>query len=600
MQKEVMKDEVLKKKRSNPITFADYFKIDENKLKELGVFNPILNFDTKFFVEPLLLKTSSSEIVKQSYANYHNFFIVVLKALRRSDKKNDMPWNIAKGRLNFPEYKDTCIGYGGDSINGSGSGKGLNDKILNRMKEIADISDEPDILPYTSLLENGIGGDRISDMVQTIIDEDICKYTVDVMGKIGLTGDFKYVAESGVVYFLPTNIYSHCPVKLLPKDILSDLPIADNFEDWVLNVSQVNENLRKRVNKDLGEAWKDLTKEERKKSLLEKIKTDRDFFLEVVRAVKEASLGHYDIDEDSKGLYKWLKDSKYLIKLSTLNVNQNFEETPEAFALEVKRMIIHFQNLIEESANGLFWGKSGEKLVHAHEFYSQMVFNMVCEYFLSLVSSKIEITRIIDEKSKEVVSEFAFKNFKIFVYLKHSDNKSLENSYKSKLQFLEEAFGMKGFFVVLNFSEKEANQIKEIKSKEKPLCEIVQIEGMITKEIPAIQVEGNIEGKYTEEKRKGGVKRHQNTNLIKENIIKKVFEIKMKASKTQKVSVISSKIINELHTLKTEKACKDFANKYSISNVEDVNLAFQYITKHIDGGQISEWCYKFNKIPSTS
>ena len=50
----------MNKKRCNnakPIYFSDYFKIDKTKLKDLGVFDPILNFDTKLFVDPTLLKT---------------------------------------------------------------------------------------------------------------------------------------------------------------------------------------------------------------------------------------------------------------------------------------------------------------------------------------------------------------------------------------------------------------------------------------------------------------------------------------------------------------------------------------------------------------
>lgn len=50
-----------------PIHFSDYFNIDKAILKELGVFDPILNFDTKVFVEPLLLKNSASEIIRNSY-----------------------------------------------------------------------------------------------------------------------------------------------------------------------------------------------------------------------------------------------------------------------------------------------------------------------------------------------------------------------------------------------------------------------------------------------------------------------------------------------------------------------------------------------------
>ncbi|VEG89924.1 hypothetical protein [Legionella spiritensis] len=34
-----------------PIHFSDLYNIDKEKLNELGVFDPILNFDTKVFVE---------------------------------------------------------------------------------------------------------------------------------------------------------------------------------------------------------------------------------------------------------------------------------------------------------------------------------------------------------------------------------------------------------------------------------------------------------------------------------------------------------------------------------------------------------------------
>jgi hypothetical protein len=52
--------------KPKPIYFSDYFKVDKAKLKELGVFDPILNFDTKLFVDPILLKSSSSEIIQNA------------------------------------------------------------------------------------------------------------------------------------------------------------------------------------------------------------------------------------------------------------------------------------------------------------------------------------------------------------------------------------------------------------------------------------------------------------------------------------------------------------------------------------------------------
>lgn len=57
----------MQKRNELPTYFSDYFKIDKEKLNKLGVFNPILNFDTKLFVEPLLLRGSSSEIMQEAF-----------------------------------------------------------------------------------------------------------------------------------------------------------------------------------------------------------------------------------------------------------------------------------------------------------------------------------------------------------------------------------------------------------------------------------------------------------------------------------------------------------------------------------------------------
>lgn len=43
-----------------PVYISDYFNIDKAKLNKFGVFDPILNYDTKVFVEPLLLKESKN------------------------------------------------------------------------------------------------------------------------------------------------------------------------------------------------------------------------------------------------------------------------------------------------------------------------------------------------------------------------------------------------------------------------------------------------------------------------------------------------------------------------------------------------------------
>lgn len=70
-----------------PIHFSDYFSLDKVKLNALGMFDPILNYDTKVFVEPLLLKNSTGKIIQQSYQTYKEFFAALLVTLKKFEKR---------------------------------------------------------------------------------------------------------------------------------------------------------------------------------------------------------------------------------------------------------------------------------------------------------------------------------------------------------------------------------------------------------------------------------------------------------------------------------------------------------------------------------
>jgi hypothetical protein len=43
----------------DPLPFAEHFNIDPVKLERIGILNPVLNVDTKLFIDPVLLETSS-------------------------------------------------------------------------------------------------------------------------------------------------------------------------------------------------------------------------------------------------------------------------------------------------------------------------------------------------------------------------------------------------------------------------------------------------------------------------------------------------------------------------------------------------------------
>ena len=192
-----------------PIHFSEHFGVNKATLSDLGVFDPILNYDTKVFVEPLLLKTSAAKIIQQSYKAYKELFAALLLLLKNSKDSGDKCWRAAQKMVHFPEYQYTCIGYSSGNTEGRGSGIEFNDKIFQSAKEIVVLAhSDLEIFLLLPLLEEGIAGDRISDMVQNIIDDEICRYTVDILAKTGLTGDVSCETRNYKRYLLLQNPFS--------------------------------------------------------------------------------------------------------------------------------------------------------------------------------------------------------------------------------------------------------------------------------------------------------------------------------------------------------------------------------------------------------
>lgn len=597
---------------SQPKHFSDYFNIHKAKLNELGVFDPILNYDTKVFVEPLLLKSSSSEIIKNSYQNYTNYFSQLLLLLQKSQNLDDKCWRVAKKMVNFPEYQYTCIGYGSGSTEGKGSGVEFNDKILKSAKEIVDLADNnPEIFLLLPLLEEGIAGDRISDMVQNIIDEDICKYTQKIMGELNLEGNCDYITKNHNSYKLPLNPYSNLPIKLIPTDILLNLPVADNLPSLIEEMSSHNSKLRDLVNRDIGHIWIDTTKSYRKLILLKELKTNKEFFVETLKALKEYKLEHYDLKKDYEGLYKWLENSQDFINVELSKEIKNCHDSLESLAFAITGIIKHFRDVIEnKNVWRTFWTKYGSDYRHVRVFYSQMLFFTVCNTWLTSQDSNVIINLKYSEKNIDLEFTISGK-YKLLVHIKHANNTSLGKAYKNILEKYRNLTDTWNYYLVMSFTIEKTSQLKEIKVIENPICKIFEIEVMqreIKKPDDLLEeVEFNFDDSFLEfenmkfdniQKRKdGGNKRHKNTTIIKTEVIKPMFLYKQKTKESTNVSEIANSVINELNQLEySENSTKiqKFMNKYSINNHQSIQKTINYLKDKSDGGQIAKWCYQLS------
>jgi hypothetical protein len=299
-------------KIKNPVRFSEHFKIDTEILAKAGILNPTLNADTRLFIDPLLLENSvHSEMSGEARQSYLSHFKNAIGLLRAVKVKNasDTYWRNVRRLLSFPEIKGTCLGYGANSIAGSGSGEAMTAQVLETAKSIVDLGvNDPDLFVAMALFEDNFGPDRISDMTTTIIFDALLKFNVRVLsGPAVPTEHFHFRLRNGKSYdaMLPRNSYAggRVPVILVPVDVLRDLPVATDWQD-VSDAAAKSAEIRNRVNDQIAQLWRTKTlkdKETVRNWALEK----REAFETLLQMIHGADRSAYDIAGDPRGEMVW-------------------------------------------------------------------------------------------------------------------------------------------------------------------------------------------------------------------------------------------------------------------------------------------------------
>ncbi len=113
-----------------PLLFSQHFKVSEERLGALGVFDPTLNADTLLFPDPLLLEGSVHPEMRKARVAFDAYFEQVRKLLYAAKGTEGPVLRAAYRKLSFPEVKGTCLGYGSGSIAGSGSGPKMTERLI--------------------------------------------------------------------------------------------------------------------------------------------------------------------------------------------------------------------------------------------------------------------------------------------------------------------------------------------------------------------------------------------------------------------------------------------------------------------------------------
>ncbi len=458
-------------KLKNPLLFSEYYGIDPVDLEKRGILDPTLNFDTRLFVDPLLLEHSQhSEIANGARGSYEEHFGRVIRLLRNSKSVSDVPGRNAVRHLSFPEVKWTCLGYGARSISGGGSGSHMTAQYVDTARQIVALGiEDPDLFVAMALFEEGVGPDRIGDMATNVILKNLLEFNERVLAELNVPRAERHLALRNGKRYTAVLARNPClsrdePVVLVPSDVLRALPIATDKSE-VADAAAKSAFVRAQVNADIAHIWK-LRSSKDKHNLRKWALGGKAAFEELMTVLRSVDPVSYDMSADPQGELVWKKLAATVAQYEPRTI-----ASPERMDLVgvqnvVEQIIDQFRFLIEER-------RLSEELYHEgkprHERSAQRLFFAVAHAYCK--ANDLDLTPEADTGNGPVDFKVS-RGFsgRVLVEIKLSKNTRLIDGYTKQLETYKKAEEtLAGYYVVVDVGSigDKRRRLLEIQDSEK-------------------------------------------------------------------------------------------------------------------------------------
>lgn len=411
-------------------------------MTKAGVFDPSLNVDTLLFPDPMLLENSIHAEMRHAKVIFNEYFEKVRRLLLHSKgDKGHVAWKSAYRMLSFPEISGTCLGYGANSISGSGAGPKMTGKLMATGYQIAELGiDDPDLFMAMGLFEEDFGPDLIGDMFTNVCFENIIKFNARVYTELSVpTKLYEIALKNGAKYNAlfaknPTAINHNIPVILMPLDILRDLPVAI---DWrgVQAVSQENKAFRDSLNGSVASLWSRKTLES-KGQLKTWALSSAGSFGDLLDMIHGMDGKPYDFAGDKLGELVWRSLYDRVINDYPFLIEKPIKMDHKSVLEVVDKIIEQFRHLVEDRDlwKELYTDDGVPRLEKAAQRLFYMVALSYCE------ANNLDITPEAETGRGPVDFKFSSSlNGRILIEIKLSKNGQLVTGYTKQLDIYNAA-----------------------------------------------------------------------------------------------------------------------------------------------------------------
>lgn len=420
------------------ISFADEYGIDKSKLEELRVFNLILDVDTRIYVDPAKLRNSDVEEFKDSTKTVEEYFRKIVILLKASRVEGDAFWQSAKKLFNFKEQSGTCLGYSESGTHGNGIGRGLGESTLRLMKDLIEKGrDEPILFEIINVFQEGIGCDRVSDLIIHILRKEILSFTDRVCRHLGI--DDVNIEDGDQSYRSCLNRYNELPLLLVPADVVTPLPEINSPDD-ISSLLTKNQMVRNEIqnyiplNGNLG-----------KSDVLRAVSESDTIYQELVAELKRIRSKSYDFTSDPSGEHIWYENSKQVVKNNPLLLDKR----ADVWAV-INAEVEYIKRIVEENGvNQLLYREDGEP---HKEAYAQKLFSAImrkqCE------NNDIDLSPETNNGRGPVDFKLSRGTEKVLVEVKLTTNKQLIHGLETQLPiYMTQECSQRGIFLVFDVAK---------------------------------------------------------------------------------------------------------------------------------------------------